>query len=490
MAINFPNSPSDGDTYEFSGTTYTYSAAKTAWKPVSAGGGGASVSVSNTAPSNPSDGDLWYDSSVLKLYVYYADGSSSQWVQSNPGTQGPAGPTGADGSAASYANLAAFPSTGNTLGDLAVAQDTKAMYMWDGTEWDRVRTGVDEILSWSSEPNSSYDLNADGTNTSITVAASDPEGFPVTYSYDTNPTNQPQATITNSGGAFTLTPTSNTSLAGNFSLRFRASDGVHIISKTSTINLSFVPIPSVTNAKIAGTHAGYENTPWGARALQTGNIVNDGSRKITLQDNTPITNTYLDYTLSFWFKPSVVDNNSGELWIFGDEGKYSSGNYFGDFSFFTNINSGSSSVYVDRYNGADYGTFSPTTNNGLSINSWYHFIISASHNGSGGGSGFVYISSYGGTLGDTFLATGSPTHWTTTGIDLGNWYWGGSYPGGPGGTNSALGRFSLADLRIYDTNLSTTDAATLFTTTYGGGYSQNLLHYFNFNDDTTNSFAG
>ena len=39
-------------------------------------------------------------------------------------------------SATSYANLAAFPSSGNTNGDLAVATDTKAVYMWDGTEWD------------------------------------------------------------------------------------------------------------------------------------------------------------------------------------------------------------------------------------------------------------------------------------------------------------------------------------------------------------------
>ena len=50
----------------------------------SGGGGGASVTTADTAPSSPSDGDLWYDTTTLRLYVYYNDGSSSQWVKANP----------------------------------------------------------------------------------------------------------------------------------------------------------------------------------------------------------------------------------------------------------------------------------------------------------------------------------------------------------------------------------------------------------------------
>ena len=55
--------------------------------------GGASVTASDTAPSSPSAGDLWYKSDTNALYVYYNDGDSSQWV----GVSGPAGPAGADG---------------------------------------------------------------------------------------------------------------------------------------------------------------------------------------------------------------------------------------------------------------------------------------------------------------------------------------------------------------------------------------------------------
>ena len=45
-------------------------------------GGGASVTVSDGAPSNPSDGDLWWESDTGRLKIYYNDGTSSQWVDS------------------------------------------------------------------------------------------------------------------------------------------------------------------------------------------------------------------------------------------------------------------------------------------------------------------------------------------------------------------------------------------------------------------------
>ena len=41
---------------------------------------GASVEISATAPANPEEGDLWFDSSTLDLYIFYNDGDSTQWV--------------------------------------------------------------------------------------------------------------------------------------------------------------------------------------------------------------------------------------------------------------------------------------------------------------------------------------------------------------------------------------------------------------------------
>ena len=48
------------------------------------GSGAATVSVGATAPTGPSDGDLWYNSNYGRLFVYYKDGTSDQWVDAAP----------------------------------------------------------------------------------------------------------------------------------------------------------------------------------------------------------------------------------------------------------------------------------------------------------------------------------------------------------------------------------------------------------------------
>lgn len=51
------------------------------------GGGGISVvETADTAPASPSDGTLWWNSTLGKLFIYYDDGTSSQWVEASPGT--------------------------------------------------------------------------------------------------------------------------------------------------------------------------------------------------------------------------------------------------------------------------------------------------------------------------------------------------------------------------------------------------------------------
>ena len=37
--------------------------------------------ISDTAPADPQEGDAWFDSSTGYLYIYYADGTSGQWVE-------------------------------------------------------------------------------------------------------------------------------------------------------------------------------------------------------------------------------------------------------------------------------------------------------------------------------------------------------------------------------------------------------------------------
>jgi len=176
-------------------------------------------------PDSPSNGD------AFEGFVY--NSSKGVWNK----TSSPAS------SVTVYANLAAFPSSGNTVGNYAWATDTKALYVWDGTEWDRLTTGGSENPRFSTTPGTSIDLESDGSNTAITVVASDPEGFPITYSHDTTPASPTQVTniVNHANGVFTIVPSTNLAHAGSFTMRLKASDGVDISSHIATINLQFTP---------------------------------------------------------------------------------------------------------------------------------------------------------------------------------------------------------------------------------------------------------
>ena len=39
------------------------------------------VAVSTSEPSSPSEGQLWFDKSNLKMKIYINDGNSNQWVE-------------------------------------------------------------------------------------------------------------------------------------------------------------------------------------------------------------------------------------------------------------------------------------------------------------------------------------------------------------------------------------------------------------------------
>ena len=224
------------------------SGSKVGGTPIGTGsGGGASVTIANTAPSSPSAGDLWWYGTGSELYIYYDDGDSQQWVQATtPGATGPAGAAGADGSSVtSYANTTAFPSSGNSVGDFAFATNTKAVYIWDGSEWDRISTGVDESPVIVTEPPSSATLYSNGSLTTVTMVATDPEGFDITYGIAYNnagstlPTQLASATTVNSNGVFTFTPSSNTSHGGSFKARLSASDGAKTTTRFTTFTLTF-----------------------------------------------------------------------------------------------------------------------------------------------------------------------------------------------------------------------------------------------------------
>ena len=147
-----------------------------------------------------------------------------------------------------YANTAAFPTSGNIAGAQAFSSDNNKIYVWNGAGWFSVAT-VNQTPTWSTEPDASYVLATDGTATTITVEATDPDGFPITYGYSTSGLGS-IATISQGGAGnrtFTITPSTNEDHAGSFTMTFTATDGVNSLSKTGIgFSLTF-SVPTVRN---------------------------------------------------------------------------------------------------------------------------------------------------------------------------------------------------------------------------------------------------
>lgn len=94
MAINFPSTPSDGDTH----AGYTYDATNGVWN-IDPHQIASRFVASDTAPTNPQNGDAWYNTTTGVSLIYYVDEDSSQWIEfgGSQGVAGPAGPAGPQG---------------------------------------------------------------------------------------------------------------------------------------------------------------------------------------------------------------------------------------------------------------------------------------------------------------------------------------------------------------------------------------------------------
>lgn len=75
MALDFPTSPTNGQTYN----GYVYSTSVGAWQAKPAAQSPAYIG--DTPPANPTKGDMWYNSADGTMYIYYVDIDSSQWTE-------------------------------------------------------------------------------------------------------------------------------------------------------------------------------------------------------------------------------------------------------------------------------------------------------------------------------------------------------------------------------------------------------------------------
>ena len=151
------------------------------------------------------------------------------------------------------ANVDALPTSGNETGDQLFIEATNRLYIWNGSGWYNIAL-INTSPTWDSggQPSGSYVLDADSPQdpTTITLAASDPEGIPINYTYVIGGSMDSMATINQDSSVFTITPKTLAQLGeGTYtgSITFRASDGVNILPQISNFTLSF--IVTIENSK-------------------------------------------------------------------------------------------------------------------------------------------------------------------------------------------------------------------------------------------------
>jgi len=154
---------------------------------------------------------------------------------------------GGSGSGVTNADSIGLFAAAPDSGTLHYAKNTKALYLYDGNEYDRVFSGPNESLTFDSSLSSEPIISAVGDSafTLRVSAAPDREGFPITYSFQTVPETPIQLdsahqvidSSTADAGIFHLKATTKQHL-GDFLFRGIATDGTHKISSTATIRIS------------------------------------------------------------------------------------------------------------------------------------------------------------------------------------------------------------------------------------------------------------
>lgn len=150
----------------------------TSWTEIVGGGEGASLTISETAPSPASSGDLWLNSATLKLLVYY----DSFWVEIGGGGGGGSDADTLDGQNGTYyldwTNTTNKPDPTITLaGDL-----TGSVTLTDLASGTLTATIAANSVELGTDTTGQYVAAISGTANQITVSGSGVEGVSETIS--------------------------------------------------------------------------------------------------------------------------------------------------------------------------------------------------------------------------------------------------------------------------------------------------------------------
>ena len=190
MAVNFPSSPSNGTTHTEGTKTWTYDLAKTKWK---LNGPVAGLSIFGNTTSSVAD------------------------------------------------TTALNAKTGMVATDQVYVEDINKVYKYSGSAWILVASLTNSPPpALNSLPKNIY-LRVDGVANSVTLTETDPEGYPLTWSYAiTTGSVGNICTINLTNNVLTFTPSTNSAHAGSFGITISVTDHMNAtVTKSATVILDF-----------------------------------------------------------------------------------------------------------------------------------------------------------------------------------------------------------------------------------------------------------
>jgi len=305
MAINFPDSPSNGAVYTYAGKTFIYDTSKSKWtiSNISLESVSSDIlpdvdSSRNLGSSTKKWKDLYLSGNTLFLgdsgsissgaggeislpSIKIGTGSDAVKLQATGGTlkteNATSGTENAKSGTTTVANLTAMQTLASPIqGDIVNVTANNTIYMYTGTGWFKIATVSNESPTAITGVNSSYGLATDGTPTIIDVVSTDPEGATLIYNYSVI-----SGSLTNGGGTtatvaqgsgantnrFTITPTQTSGYGGNFNLRFTATDNINVVNSDASFTLSFTP-QQIGSDTIYTTGSGTYSIPSGANYVR------------------------------------------------------------------------------------------------------------------------------------------------------------------------------------------------------------------------------
>ena len=162
-------------------------------------------------------------------------------TDSNGVTAAPKTTTSSTSTVTNFSDLTSIG--GPSVGQSILVTSTNKIYIFGGTGWYLIAEVTNESPTAITGLNATYELDIDGTATTITLVSTDPEGSTLTWSHSiTAGTLGSTATITNVDNVFTITPSTTEADAGIFSVTFSATDGINgAVSAVSAFTLDFSP---------------------------------------------------------------------------------------------------------------------------------------------------------------------------------------------------------------------------------------------------------